>query len=167
MHKRIFKDCKAANPLVHGDEQNYNPDTDPTWIEIKNGVEKLFRDGDDDGAPPLIQHPVVVQPHVDLQKQPPKNLLLNLLQLKSQLKKNQSIISWYENKCLIKFPADDKERLEVFRNKVASLSPSSDWVLRLVMWNNKLNDLKSAFNSTTFDDNNDDRRPPVFVIQRN
>ncbi|MFS7904846.1 hypothetical protein Hanom_Chr01g00040851 [Helianthus anomalus] len=63
-----------------------------------------------------------------------------------------------------KISVDDKERLVMFQSKLASLGFSSDWGLRLAMWNNKLNDLTSiTFNSSSSNDNNDARRPPAAV----
>ncbi|MFS7968442.1 hypothetical protein Hanom_Chr09g00797481 [Helianthus anomalus] len=54
----------------------------------------------------------------------------------------------------------EKEKLDLFHSKVASLGPSSNLDLRLEMWNNKLNDLSSiSFDSSSSDDNNDDRHP--------
>ncbi|KAF5797757.1 hypothetical protein HanRHA438_Chr07g0294941 [Helianthus annuus] len=55
----------------------------------------------------------------------------------------------------------EKERLDLFRRKVASIGPSFDWGPRLALWNNRLNDLSSiSFDSSSCNDNNDDRRPP-------
>ncbi|MFS8003201.1 hypothetical protein Hanom_Chr13g01211091 [Helianthus anomalus] len=54
-----------------------------------------------------------------------------------------------------------QELLDLFRRKVASLGPPFDWGPRLALWNNWLNDLSSiSFDSSSCNDNNDDRRPP-------
>ncbi|KAJ0436056.1 hypothetical protein HanIR_Chr17g0900211 [Helianthus annuus] len=83
MHRHIFKDCRNPKETVHASvlpvdhpllgamvqEVGYNPESDQTWIDIRNGVTQLF-DADVDGVVPR-QHAVVVQPQVDLQQPPP------------------------------------------------------------------------------------------------
>ncbi|KAJ0578634.1 hypothetical protein HanIR_Chr05g0250141 [Helianthus annuus] len=56
----------------------------------------------------------------------------------------------------------EREKLELFRAKVASLGPSSDWSIRLASWNDRANDLDSiVFSSSSSDDDDDEdhRRP--------
>ncbi|KAJ0538225.1 hypothetical protein HanHA300_Chr08g0272561 [Helianthus annuus] len=66
MHRHIFKDCRSPKEIVHAtvlpvvhpllgamvQEDGYNPESDQTWIDIRNGPT------------------VVVQPQVDLQQPP-------------------------------------------------------------------------------------------------
>ncbi|KAJ0952394.1 hypothetical protein HanPSC8_Chr02g0071721 [Helianthus annuus] len=55
----------------------------------------------------------------------------------------------------------EREKLELFRAKVASLGPSSDWSIRLASWNDRSNDLDSiVFSSSSSDDDDEDRRRP-------
>ncbi|KAJ0892033.1 hypothetical protein HanPSC8_Chr09g0361091 [Helianthus annuus] len=121
MHRRILKDCKVANASVHVDalpvphpllgaivqEQNYNPDTDPTWIGIRNGVEELFGAGDDDGAPLLVQHPVVVQPHVDLQQPPPNEPVAEPVAVEEPTVEEPVIDMLIVEKIVVSQPLDD------------------------------------------------------------
>ncbi|KAF5794604.1 hypothetical protein HanRHA438_Chr08g0341181 [Helianthus annuus] len=83
MHRHIFKDCRSPKEIVHAtvlsvvhplhgamvQEDGYNPESDQTWIDIRNGVAQLF-DADVDVVVPQ-QPKVVVQPQVDLQQPPP------------------------------------------------------------------------------------------------
>ncbi|MFS7952994.1 hypothetical protein Hanom_Chr07g00613441 [Helianthus anomalus] len=83
MHRRIFKDCRNPKETVHAtallvvhpllgamvQEVGYNPESDQTWINIRNGVAQLF-DADVDVAVPR-QPVMVVKPQVDLQQPPP------------------------------------------------------------------------------------------------
>ncbi|KAM0065106.1 hypothetical protein Hdeb2414_s0003g00110941 [Helianthus debilis subsp. tardiflorus] len=53
----------------------------------------------------------------------------------------------------------EREKLELFRAKVASFGPSSDWSIRLASWNDRANDLDSiVFSSSSSDDDEDCRR---------
>ncbi|XP_035840472.1 uncharacterized protein LOC118487601 [Helianthus annuus] len=55
----------------------------------------------------------------------------------------------------------EREKLDLFRAKVASFGPSSNWCIRLVSWNDRANDLDSiAFSSSSSDDEDEDRRRP-------
>ncbi|KAF5782344.1 hypothetical protein HanXRQr2_Chr11g0494771 [Helianthus annuus] len=55
----------------------------------------------------------------------------------------------------------EREKLELFRAKVASFGPSSDWSIRLASWNDRANDLDSiAFSSSSSDDEDEDRCRP-------
>ncbi|KAM0031458.1 hypothetical protein Hdeb2414_s0017g00509081 [Helianthus debilis subsp. tardiflorus] len=67
---------------------------------------------------------------------------------------------------LDKITDEEKDRLPSFRSKVDYPCPSSDWGLRLALWNNKLNDLSSiSFDSSSSNDDKDDR-PPTAEIAR-
>ncbi|KAJ0511496.1 hypothetical protein HanIR_Chr11g0552761 [Helianthus annuus] len=55
----------------------------------------------------------------------------------------------------------EREKLELFRAKVASFGPSSDWSIHLASWNDRANDLDSiVFSSSSSDDDDEDRRRP-------
>ncbi|KAJ0735892.1 hypothetical protein HanPI659440_Chr11g0437451 [Helianthus annuus] len=55
----------------------------------------------------------------------------------------------------------EREKLELFRAKIASFGPSSDWSIRLASWNDRANDLDSiVFSSSSSDDDDEDRRRP-------
>ncbi|MFS7967457.1 hypothetical protein Hanom_Chr09g00785961 [Helianthus anomalus] len=116
-----FKACKVADASVNADalpvphsllgaivqEQNYNPDTDPTLIGIRNGVEELFRAGDDDGVPLLVQHPVVVQPHVDLQQPPPNEPVAEPVAVEEPIVEEPVIDMLIVEKIVVSQPLDD------------------------------------------------------------
>ncbi|KAM0028940.1 hypothetical protein Hdeb2414_s0018g00520041 [Helianthus debilis subsp. tardiflorus] len=60
-----------------------------------------------------------------------------------------------------RLPPPESRKLELFRAKVASLGPSSDWVIRLARWNDKANDLDSIVYSSSDDDDDEDRQRHV------
>ncbi|MFS7935988.1 hypothetical protein Hanom_Chr05g00410101 [Helianthus anomalus] len=82
MARCIFTDCKYATPSLHANalptgtpllgkiiqEENCDPTTGPTWIEISNGVVQLFEAAEDEDAPVHVHQPAAVQPPVDLQQ---------------------------------------------------------------------------------------------------
>ncbi|KAJ0519765.1 putative protein kinase CAMK-OST1L family [Helianthus annuus] len=60
-----------------------------------------------------------------------------------------------------RLPPPERRKLELFRAKVASLGPSSDWSIRLARWNDKASDLDSIVYSSSSDDDDEDRQRPV------
>ncbi|KAJ0790349.1 hypothetical protein HanPI659440_Chr05g0214451 [Helianthus annuus] len=58
-------------------------------------------------------------------------------------------------------PPPESRKLELFRAKVASLGPSSDWGIRLARWNDKANDPDSIVFSSSDDDDEEDRQHHV------
>ncbi|KAJ0681757.1 hypothetical protein HanPI659440_Chr16g0639671 [Helianthus annuus] len=60
-----------------------------------------------------------------------------------------------------RLPPPERRKLELFRARVASLGPSSDWSIRLARWNDKTNDLDSIVYSSSSDDDDEDRQRPV------
>ncbi|KAF5797657.1 hypothetical protein HanXRQr2_Chr07g0283231 [Helianthus annuus] len=53
-------------------QENYNPENDPVWLNIRNGVAQIFS-GEMQAVEANVHEPVVVQPLVNLQ-QPPVNI---------------------------------------------------------------------------------------------
>ncbi|KAF5815607.1 hypothetical protein HanXRQr2_Chr03g0124921 [Helianthus annuus] len=82
MHTRMFTDFAKVNvskrtdvrpvttPLLGANvQENYNPENDPIWINIRNGVDQIFSGGMQT-LEANVHEPVVVQPQVDLQQLP-------------------------------------------------------------------------------------------------
>ncbi|KAM0047213.1 hypothetical protein Hdeb2414_s0009g00325831 [Helianthus debilis subsp. tardiflorus] len=57
-----------------------------------------------------------------------------------------------------RLPPPESRKLELFRAKVASLGPCSDWGIRLARWNDKATDLDSIVYSSSDDDDKDRQR---------
>ncbi|KAJ0619725.1 hypothetical protein HanHA89_Chr02g0074501 [Helianthus annuus] len=164
---------------------NYNPKIDPNWLNIRSGVDQIFV-GD-------VHEPVVVQPQVDLQQPPvnlpepepvqePLDAALDVGPSSRVVDKgkrpmeevfvDESVDDMPSEKQYLllvmkelqnRLSPSEREKLELFRAKVASLGPSSDWSIRLASWNDRANDLDSIFFSTSSsdDDYDEDRRRPV------
>ncbi|KAJ0733711.1 hypothetical protein HanPI659440_Chr11g0411381 [Helianthus annuus] len=61
--------------------------------------------------------------------------------------------------------SSEREKRELFRPKVASFGPSSDWSIRLASLNDRANDLDSiVFSSSSSDDDEDRRRPDTDTV---
>ncbi|MFS7988648.1 hypothetical protein Hanom_Chr11g01037371 [Helianthus anomalus] len=59
----------------------------------------------------------------------------------------------------------EREKLELFRAKVASFGPFSDWSTRLASWNDRANGLDSiVFSPSSSDDDYDRRRPDTDIV---
>ncbi|KAM0041069.1 hypothetical protein Hdeb2414_s0011g00361931 [Helianthus debilis subsp. tardiflorus] len=84
MARCIFTDCKDATPSLHANapptdtpllgeiiqEENCDPTTAPTWIEISNGVVQLFEAAEDEDAPVHVHQSAAFQLSVNLQQPP-------------------------------------------------------------------------------------------------
>ncbi|KAJ0623044.1 hypothetical protein HanIR_Chr01g0027391 [Helianthus annuus] len=65
-----------------------------------------------------------------------------------------------------KLSEEDQAKLAAFRNKVESLGPTSEWALKLAIWNDKLTDLDALPVDSSDSDSDHDGRPDVVPVSQ-
>ncbi|KAJ0783502.1 hypothetical protein HanLR1_Chr01g0021031 [Helianthus annuus] len=193
MTRRIFTHCRNVKPSVHSNAlpeirpmlgailhaEDYNLAADQTWIEITAGVNQLFGRivGDDvemeieieQAGPNLNESRDMLLEEIDAAietEAPTAKGKGKLVEDDVVMLNEKEYLRTVRKDLVAKLSEEDQAKLAAFRNKVESLGPTSEWALKLAVWNDKLTDLDALPVDSSDSDSDHDGRSDVIPVSQ-